>query len=75
MRKSSEAAGQFLPMSNSEDEFFLIEFNERPTLSLAFTPNSAEIQKTNTSREAARTNRLLDAGHVALSQMKKAPNS
>jgi Ca-activated chloride channel family protein len=75
MRKSSEAAGQFLRTSNSEDEFFLIEFNERPTLSLAFTQNAAEIQKRILHAKALGRTSLLDAVHLALSQMKKAQNA
>lgn len=41
MQKCSEAAGQFLRTSNPEDEFFLIEFNERSRLSFRFTKDSA----------------------------------
>jgi VWFA-related protein len=75
MRKSSEAAGQFLRTSNPEDEFFLIEFSERPRLSLGFTQDSAGIQKRILHAKALGRTSLLDAVHLALSQMKKAQNS
>src|SRR5512143_3224739 len=35
--KSSEAASAFFRTANSEDEFFLIEFDERPRLAVPFT--------------------------------------
>jgi Ca-activated chloride channel family protein len=75
MQKSSEAAGQFLRTSNPEDEFFLIEFSERPRLSLGFTQDSAGIQKRILHAKPLGRTSLLDAVHLALSQMKKARNS
>ena len=36
-QKSSEAAAAFFRTANSEDEFFLIEFDERPRLAVPFT--------------------------------------
>jgi Ca-activated chloride channel family protein len=75
MRTSSEAVGQFLRTTNPEDEFLLIEFNERPRLSLAFTQDSAEIQKQILHAKPSGRTSLLDAVHLALSQMKKAQNS
>ena len=74
MRKSFEAAAEFFKTANSEDEFFLIEFNERAKLTVPFTRKSDEIyRRLLRTRPLGRTS-LLDAIHLALSQMKDAPN-
>ena len=74
IRKSSEAAAEFFRTTNSEDEFFLIEFNERPKLTVPFTRKSDEIyRRLLRTRPMGRTS-LLDAIHLALEQMKDAPN-
>src|SRR5690349_3812369 len=74
MQKSSEAAAAFFKTANSEVEFFLVEFNERPKLSVPFTPDSGEIYKRiSHTRPFARTS-LLDAIHMAMEQMKFARN-
>jgi Ca-activated chloride channel family protein len=74
MRKSWEAASTFLKTANEMDEFFLIEFNERPKLSVAFTRDSGEIFKSiSRARSLGRTS-LLDAIQLALVQMKHARN-
>src|SRR6476660_4106208 len=39
-QKSSEAAAAFFKTANSEDEFFLIEFDERPKLTVPFTEDT-----------------------------------
>ena len=75
LRKSSEAAAAFFKTANPEDEFFLVEFNERPRLAIPFTFDFDEL-----SRHIARTRTvgrtsLLDAIHMAIGQMKKAANS
>ena len=36
-QKSSEAAAAFFKTANSEDEFFLVEFDDRPKLAVPFT--------------------------------------
>ena len=75
MRKSWEAASTFLKTANSDDEFFLVEFNERPKLSVAFTSDSDQIFKTiSRARSLGRTS-LLDAISMALTEMKHARNS
>ncbi len=74
MRKSSEAAASFFKTANPEDEFFLVEFNERPKLTVPFTPDSDELyQRIVHTRPFGRTS-LLDAIHLALVQMKNARN-
>ncbi len=74
IRKSSEAAAAFFKTSNAEDEFLLIEFNERPKLAFSFTSDSDEIyKKIARTRPFGRTS-LLDAIHMASVQMKNAHN-
>jgi VWFA-related protein len=74
MRKSAGAVTEFLRTLNPEDEFFLIEFNESPRLALAFTQDSAEVQKRILHTKPLGRTSLLDAIQLALSQMKKARN-
>jgi Mg-chelatase subunit ChlD len=44
LQKSRQAAAQFFKTANHEDEFFLLEFNDRPELVVPFTTNSEDIQ-------------------------------
>ena len=72
MRKSSEAAATFFKTANVEDEFFLVEFGERPKVTVPFTSDSDEIhQRILHAHPFGRTS-LLDAIHLALAQMKSA---
>jgi Ca-activated chloride channel homolog len=71
---SRQAVGQFLKTMNSEDESFLIEFNDRVQLSVPFTNRTAEIQNRLTAVRAQGLTALLDAMHLALQEMKKAKN-
>jgi Ca-activated chloride channel family protein len=74
MVKSSEAVATFFKTSNADDEFFLVEFNERPKLLVPFTPDSDEIyRRVARIRPFGRTS-LLDAIHLAMVNMKKARN-
>jgi len=75
MHKSSEAAAAFFRTTNPEDEFFLVEFNERPRLAIPFTSDANELyQHIVRTRTVGRTS-LLDAIHLAILQMKKAAHS
>jgi Ca-activated chloride channel family protein len=72
IRKSSEALASFFKTANVEDEFFLVEFNERPKLAISFTRDSDDIyRKVARIRPFGRTS-LLDAIHLASEQMKNA---
>jgi Ca-activated chloride channel homolog len=74
MRKSFEAAAELFRTANSDDEFFLVEFNERPRLTVPFTRRPDDIyQRLLRARPVGRTS-LFDAIHLALLQMKGAPN-
>jgi VWFA-related protein len=74
MAKSLEAAAELFKTSNLQDEFFLVEFNERPKMSVPFTSDSEELyQRIVHTKPFGRTS-LYDAVHLALAQMKKARN-
>ncbi|HJU29448.1 MAG TPA: VWA domain-containing protein, partial [Candidatus Binataceae bacterium] len=45
IRKSSEAAEAFFKTANADDEFFLIEFNDRPHLTIPFTRDAEAIAR------------------------------
>jgi Ca-activated chloride channel family protein len=74
IRKSFDAAGEFLKTTDPEDEFFLVEFNERPTLSVSFTQDLDRMQRGLAAAKPFGRTSLLDAIHLALMQMKKARN-
>jgi Ca-activated chloride channel homolog len=72
MQKSLEAVAEFLKTANREDEFFLIDFNERPKLTVPFTTNPDEIyERASRTKVYGRTS-LYDAVHIALKEMKNA---
>jgi len=71
-QKSSEAAAAFFRTANSEDEFFLIEFDERPKLVVPFTADIDLLyNKISHMRPYGRTS-LFDAIHMAVGLMKTA---
>jgi VWFA-related protein len=72
--KSREAVAQFFKTANPQDEFFLIEFNERPQLVTDFTSSLEEIQNRLTFTQAKGRTALLDAIYLGLNQMKKGKN-
>ena len=74
IRKSAEAAAAFFRTANADDEFFLVEFNDRVKLAVPFTRDSNLIyQHIVRTKPLGRTS-LLDAIHMALTQMKEAKN-
>ena len=74
-QKSSEAAAAFFKTANSEDEFFLIEFDDRPKLAIPFTKDTDLLyQEIRHLRPYGRTS-LFDAIHMALGVMKTAQHS
>lgn len=74
LAKSRQAAAQFFKTANPEDEFFLIQFNDRAELMVPFTHNTEEIQNRLTFTQAKGRTALLDAVYLAISNMKKARN-
>jgi Ca-activated chloride channel homolog len=75
IKKSTEAAAAFFKTSNPQDEFFLIEFSDRPKLTVPFTSDPDEVyQRIAHTKPFGRTS-LLDAIHMAMVQMKHARNT
>jgi len=71
-QKSSEAAAAFFRTANTEDEFFLVEFDERPKLAVPFTKDIDLLyHEISHTRPYGRTS-LFDAIHMALGVMKGA---
>jgi len=74
IQKACEAAATFFKTANGQDEFFLIEFNERPKLAVQFTSDSGEIYKRIVQTRPFGRTSLLDAIHAAALNMKNAQN-
>ena len=74
LHKSSEAAAALFKTANPDDEFFLVEFNERPHLAVRFTSVAQELYDHILHTKTTGRTSLLDAIHMALMQMKNAKN-
>lgn len=72
--KSRQAVAQFMKIANPQDEFFLVEFNDRPELAVSFTAEAEEIQNRLTFTQAKGRTALLDGVYIAMHEMKKARN-
>ncbi|MEO8027973.1 MAG: VWA domain-containing protein [Bryobacteraceae bacterium] len=75
MKKSLEAAATFFETANADDEFFLVDFNDRPKLAVPFTKDTHEIYDRIARIRPFGCTSLYDAIEVALKQMKSAKNS
>ncbi len=75
LAKSRQAASQFFRTANPEDEFFLVQFNDRPELTVPFTHQTEEIQNRLAFTQAKGRTALLDGVYVAMNHMKKARNA
>lgn len=75
MTKAREAVAQFFKTVNPEDEFFLVQFNNRPEMVTGFTRSLEDIQSRLTFVRSKGRTALLDAIYLALSQMKQAKNT
>lgn len=71
LRRSRMAAAAFFRTANPEDEFFLVEFNDRPRLTVPLTRNVAEIQNELTFAQSRGRTALIDAVFLAMHEMKK----
>jgi len=63
---SRQAVMQFLRTANPEDEFFLVEFNDSPSLSVALTSNGDEIQNRLIFTQTKGSTALFDAVYLAI---------
>jgi VWFA-related protein len=74
LKKSREAVAQLLKVSNPDDEFFLVEFNDRAELVVGLTKQSEEIQNRLTFTQSKGRTALLDAIVLSMNEMRKAHN-
>jgi Ca-activated chloride channel family protein len=74
LEKAREAVSEFLKGANPDDEFFLVNFAEKPEVAVPFTTNGAEIQSRLMYATTKGKTALLDAIHLALETMKDARN-
>jgi len=74
LTKARQAAAAFFKTANPEDEFFLIQFNDRPQLVVPFTRDVEEIQNRLTFTQAKGRTALLDAIYLAMQTLKKGRN-
>ena len=66
LQRARQAAAQFFRTANPDDEFFLVQFNERPEMAVAFTTNTEEIQNRMLFTQAKGRTALLDGIYLAL---------
>ncbi len=74
LQKSRQAATEFFKTANPADEFFLVQFNDRPELSVPFTADTGQIQNALTFTQSKGRTALLDSVYLAMHEMKKARN-
>ncbi len=72
IEKSKEAALQFFKTSKPQDEFMLVNFNERPDLVSSFTSKFENLQDRLILVKAGGKTALLDAIYLGMAEMKKA---
>lgn len=65
------AATTFLKTGNPDDEYFLVEFNEKPKIAQAFTPDVRRLQQEIISGGAQGSTAFLDAVYLALETVKR----
>lgn len=75
LSKSRQAVSQFLHTANPQDQFFLVQFNDRPALTVAFTDNGEEILNRLSFVQSKGATALLDGVYMAMNEMKKARNA
>jgi Ca-activated chloride channel family protein len=75
IEKSRLAAVQFFRTANPQDEFFLVDFNDRAQLASSFTASVEELQNRLMFTSAHGQTALFDGIYLGLSQMKGAHNA
>jgi len=74
LQSSRQAAAEIFKTANPQDEFFLVEFNDRPQLAVPFTHSTEDVQNSLTFTQSKGRTALLDGIYLAMNQMKKAKN-
>jgi VWFA-related protein len=71
LQKSRMAAAAFFKTANTDDEFFLVEFNDQPKLEVPLTRDVEDIQNHLTFAQSKGRTALLDAILMAMHELKK----
>jgi len=71
LSRSRMAAAEFFRLSNPEDEYFLVEFDNAPRLAVPLTRDTGSIQTELMFTQSHGSTALLDAIYLALHEMKK----
>ncbi|HOL70083.1 MAG TPA: VWA domain-containing protein [Bryobacteraceae bacterium] len=74
LQKSRQAVAQLMKTANPEDEFFLVQFSDRPEVVVSFTRDAEEIQNRLTFAQSKGRTALLDSIYLAIHHMKNAKN-
>ena len=75
LERSRMAVAEFLKSANPQDEAFLVEFADRPVLTVPLTSNFSEIQSRLLATYPKGRTALLDSVSLALNTLKKARNA
>jgi Ca-activated chloride channel homolog len=75
LRQSRAAVTEFMNTSNPEDEFSLVQFNDRPQLLQSFTSQVGEIQQRLMFIQSRGRTALLDALVLSMDEMRHAKHS
>jgi Ca-activated chloride channel family protein len=71
LKRSRTAAATFFRISDPEDEFFLVEFDNQPRLVVPLTRDYGKIEEELTFSRSKGSTALLDAIYLALQEMRK----
>jgi len=71
---AQRAASEFMDMGTTEDEFFLITFNDRPHVEVDFTRDPGRIRDKLLFRRASGSTALWDAMYLGVEKLKKGEN-
>ncbi len=74
LEKSRQAVAQFFKTANPDDEFFLVQFSDKPEMVSGFTKNTEEIQNKLTFTQSKGKTALLDGIYMAIHEMRKGHN-
>jgi VWFA-related protein len=71
LQRSRAAAREFFRIANPEDEFFLVEFDNSPSLRVPLTSDTGTIENELIFSKSKGSTALLDAVYLALHEMKR----
>jgi VWFA-related protein len=75
LEQGREAAAEFLKTANPEDEFFLVEFNDRPKLVIPLSSSTSEIGLEVAMTKSAGSTALIDGLFMGIHEIHKSKKS